>query len=74
MRKLEMKTLRTFALVALAAAVAAITPAVHAAAVDVTAVVTDINAQMAPITSLATAVLTVFVGIKAFHWVRRALS
>ena len=69
-----MKSLRTFVAVAFAAAVSLITPAVHAAAVDVTALVTDINAQMAPITSLATAVLTVFVGIKAFHWVRRALS
>ena len=46
----------------------------HAAAVDVAAVVTDIGAQIAPITSIGGAVLTVYVAIKAFKWVRRALS
>lgn len=48
--------------------------AANAAAVDVTAVVTDIGAQIAPITSIGGAVLTVYVAIKAFKWVRRALS
>lgn len=50
------------------------TAAANAAAVDVTAVVTDIGAQIAPITAIGGAVLTVFVAIKAFKWVRRALS
>jgi hypothetical protein len=45
-----------------------------AAAVDVAAVVTDIGAQAAPIAAVGAAVLLVFVGIKAFKWVRRALS
>lgn len=46
----------------------------QAAAVDVAAVVTDIGAQIAPITAIGGAVLTVYVAIKAFKWVRRALS
>lgn len=46
----------------------------HAAAVDVTAVVTDIGAQAAPVASIGAAVLLLFVGIKAFKWVRRAMS
>ena len=50
------------------------TAAANAAAVDVTAVVTDIGAQIAPITAIGGAVLTVYVAIKAFKWVRRALS
>lgn len=45
----------------------------HAAAVDVAAVVTDIGAQVAPITAIGGAVLLVFVTIKAFRWVRSAL-
>lgn len=48
--------------------------AANAAAVDVAAVVTDIGAQIAPITAIGGAVLTVYVAIKAFKWVRRALS
>ncbi len=47
---------------------------VHAAAVDVTAVVTDIGAQAAPIALVGAAVLILLVGIKAFKWVRRAMS
>lgn len=50
------------------------TAVANAAAVDVTAVVADITAQIAPITAVGGAVLTVFVAIKAFKWVRRALS
>lgn len=46
----------------------------QAAAVDVTAVVTDIGAQMASVTAIAAAVLLIFVGVKAFKWVRKALS
>ena len=47
--------------------------AANAAAVDVTAVVTDIAAQAAPIAAIGSSVLLVYVGIKAFKWVRRAL-
>ncbi len=47
--------------------------AANAAAVDVSAVVTDIAAQAAPIAAIGAAVLLVYVGIKAFKWVRRAL-
>lgn len=45
----------------------------HAAAIDVTAVVSDISAQAAPIAAIGAAVLVLIVGIKAFKWVRRAL-
>lgn len=48
--------------------------AANAAAVDVTAVTTDIAAQAAPISAVGTAVLVLYVGIKAFKWVRKALS
>lgn len=46
----------------------------QAAAIDVGAVVTEIGAQAAPIASIGAAVLLLVVGIKAFQWVRRALS
>lgn len=46
----------------------------QAAAVDVSAVVTDIGAQAVPIGLIGTAVLLIFLAVKAFHWVRRALS
>lgn len=45
----------------------------HADAIDVTAVVSDISAQAAPIAAIGAAVLVLIVGIKAFKWVRRAL-
>lgn len=46
----------------------------HAAAIDVAAVVADIEAQAAPVALVGAAVLMLFVCIKAFKWVRRALS
>lgn len=46
----------------------------QAAAIDVEDVVTDITAQAGPVGLIGTAVLVLFVGIKAFKWVRRALS
>lgn len=52
----------------------AIATTAHAAAIDVADVVTDIEAQAAPIALIGAAVLILFVGIKAFKWVRRALS
>ncbi len=45
-----------------------------AAAVDVAAVVTDIGAQATPIGLIGGAVLLIFVGVKGFKWVRKALS
>ena len=44
-----------------------------AAAVDVTEVVADIGAQVAPITAIGGAVLLLIVAVKAFKWVRRAM-
>jgi uncharacterized membrane protein len=43
-------------------------------AVDVTSTVSTISAQLTPIGLVATAILGVFVAIKAYKWVRRALS
>lgn len=50
-----------------------VTPA-FSAAIDVTAVVTDIGAQAVPIGLIGGAVLLIFLAIKAFKWVRRAMS
>lgn len=62
-------------LAALAAATSAmaIQPAM-AEAVDVTAVVTDIKAQIASVVLIGGAVLLVYVSVKAFKYVRAALS
>lgn len=46
----------------------------NAAAVDVTSVVTDIGAQSASIAAVGAAVLVLYVGVKAFRWVRQALA
>lgn len=46
----------------------------QAAAVDVAAVVTDIGAQTTPVGLVGSAVLVLYVAVKAYHWVRRALS
>lgn len=61
---------KTAAVVALATAGAS----AQAAAVDVAAVVTDIGAQAAPIGLIGAAVLLIVVAVKAFQWVRKALS
>ncbi len=66
------KQVKTHAL-ALVPASFLVAGAANAAAVDVGAVVTDIAAQAAPIAAIGAAVLLVYVGIKAFKWVRRAL-
>ncbi len=57
------------AVVALAAAGAS-----QAAGVDVTSVVTAIGDQAAPVAAIGGAVLVLVVGVKAFKWVRSALS
>ena len=46
----------------------------QAAAVDVSAVVTDIGAQAGPVSLIGTAILALFVGIKAFKWVQKVLG
>lgn len=46
----------------------------NAAAVDVGDLVTHIDAQVTPVTLVATAVLTIYGAVKAFKWVRAALS
>ena len=48
--------------------------AANAAAVDVTTITADIAAQAAPVAAIGSAVQILFVGIKAFKWVRKALS
>lgn len=47
---------------------------VQAAPIDVEDLVTDIGAQIAPIVLVGGAVLLVVVAVKAFRWVRSALS
>ena len=58
----------------LVASSVALTGAANAAAVDVADVVTDIGAQAVPIALIGAAVLLIYVGVKAFQWVRKALS
>lgn len=57
-----------------AAGVLAATASANAAAIDVGDIVTDIAAQATPIGLIGAAVLLLVVGIKAFKWVRAALS
>ena len=72
LRKTEMN--KTFNRGLLAAGSLALTGAANAAAVDVGAVVTDIGAQAVPIGLIGAAVLLIYVGVKAFQWVRKALT
>ena len=48
--------------------------AANAAAIDVSALVTDIGAQAAPVGLVGVAVLMIYGAVKAFKWVRAALS
>ena len=48
--------------------------AANAAPVDVTDVTASITAQGASIAAVGAAVLILYVGVKAFKWVRMALS
>lgn len=57
-----------------AAGVFTVVGSASAAAIDVTTVTADIAAQAAPVAAIGAAVLLLFVGIKAFKWVRKALS
>jgi len=56
-----------------ALAVSAISSA-SAAAVDVSGVVADIEAQAGPIGLIGAGVLVLYVGVKAFKWIRGALG
>lgn len=62
-----MRKLAAFALSAFTSAAALAAPP------DVTSVVTEIGGTAAPIAAIGAAVLLVFVGIKTFKWVRRAM-
>lgn len=55
-------------------ALAAGATASQAAAIDVAGVATDIGLQAAPIAVIGGAVLLIAVAVKAFKWVRAALS
>lgn len=66
----SMQSLRTSLALALLSGISA----AQAAAVDVDDVVADIALQAAPVAAIGGAVLLIFVAIKAFKWVRRALS
>lgn len=46
----------------------------QAAPIDVSGVVSAVEATAGPVALIGTAILLVFVGVKAFQWVRRALS
>lgn len=46
----------------------------QAAAVDVTALTADIAAQSVPIVAVGGAVLLIVIAVKAFKWVRSAVS
>ena len=72
LRKIEMTNAIKRGLVA--AGVLAAAASANAAAINVESVVTDISAQAAPIALIGGAVLIVYVGIKAFRWVRSSLS
>jgi hypothetical protein len=58
---------------ALLLASALFAPLAANAAVDVTAVVTEITGAATPIAAIGSAVLVVMVGIKVYKWVRRAM-
>ncbi len=45
----------------------------HAAAVDVTAAVTDIGAQATPVGLVGVAILGVVVAVAAFGWIRKGV-
>lgn len=59
---------------AIGAALLAPMAMLHAAPIDVTAVVAEINDQKAPINAIGGAVLGLAVAIFAWRWVRRAMG
>lgn len=65
---MKKKLLQHLAVVSAAAA-----PVLSHAAIDVTAVTTEIGGAAAPIAAIGAASLLVMVGIKTYKWIRRAL-
>lgn len=65
---------KKFARIALVSGLALSAVASQAAAIDVGDTVTEIGAQAAPIALIGGAVLAIVVAVKAFKWVRSALS
>lgn len=72
--EMNRSNLQTLRYAAIAGGAALSMAGAQAAAIDVAAVVTDIGAQAAPVALIGGAVLLLVVGIKAFKWVRAALS
>lgn len=72
--EMNRSNLQTLRYAAIAAGAALSMAGAQAAAIDVGTVVTDISAQAAPVALIGAAVLLLVVGIKAFKWVRAALS
>lgn len=64
----------TFSAAAAAATLALASAQASAAAIDVSSTVTDIGAQLVPIGLIGAAIMGVFLAIKAYHWVRRAMA
>lgn len=64
---------KTLCSIAITVATVAMAAVANAAPVDVADVVSDITGNLAPIAAIGSAVLGVYVAIKAFKWVRRAL-
>jgi len=60
-------------LAALAGIGGLMTPTAHAAAIDVSSVVSEITAQATPVGLIGVAILGLIVIVKAFIWVRGAL-
>lgn len=58
----------------LVAALSLIAYTVQAAPIDVTATVAGIAEQLTPIGLVGAAILSVFLAIKAFTWIRRAFG
>ena len=61
-------------LVLVAVAAGVLANSAQAAAIDVSGTVTEIAAQAAPIALIGGGVLAIMVAVKAFRWVRAALS
>lgn len=68
---MEAKKLLAAALAMLFAGLAAAEPM---AAITVTDLTTGITNQTSPVTAVATAVLGLYLVVKAFKWIRRAMS
>lgn len=66
--------IRKYAAAGAALLASAVTSPVFAAAIDVSAVVDDIEAQAGPVGLIGGAVLLLTVAIAAFMWVRKAVK